>query len=386
MPNSHKSLQKPDIIYLDNAATTPIFPEVIEAMLPYLHNNFGNPSNIYSLGREVRWAVEQARESIASHFAANGRNFCFTSGATEGANTIIQGLAHSGRIKRIITSHIEHHATLSASEFVQKYLGIEVSYLSVDYQGYPDYAQLKTLLQDSNKPTLVALLHINNEIGTIIDLPKVSALCQEYSALLYVDTVQTIGHYPLNLRQIPIDFLVASAHKFHGPKGIGFLYVKDSAQMLPLIHGGAQERQMRGGTENVSGIIGMARALELIYANLEQDTNYIKSLKQYLLNGLMHDFSELCEVNGDAENGAYCILNIGFKKTKITEILALHLDINGICVSAGSACSSGAEKPSHVISGIGKENYSAIRFAFSKLNTLAEIDQLLYILKSLLIA
>lgn len=374
-----------DIIYLDNAATTPILPEVLESMLPYLNTHFGNPSNIYSLGREVRWALEQAREKIASHLNVSSRNIYFTSGATEGANTVIRGLSQNKQITRIITTKIEHHATLNTCSFAQKYLGQKLEYLAVDNQGYPDYNQLEKLLQESKEPTLVALLHINNEIGTILDLVKISTLCQKYAALLYVDTVQSIGHYPLDLKPLNLDFCVASAHKFHGPKGVGLLYVKNPQQMLPLIYGGSQERQMRGGTENVSGIIGMARALELAYQDLAQDTEYIKSLKQSLLDGLARDFSGLFIVNGDALHGAYSILNIGFKKNKQTEMLAFHLDINNICVSYGSACSSGAEKTSHIISGIGNDDYSAIRFSFSKLNTLAEINQLLSILRSLII-
>lgn len=372
-----------DTIYLDNAATTPLLPEVLDAMLPYLRDNFGNPSNIYSLGREARFALENARNNISELFNVGSENLCFTSSATEGANSVIRGLAQSGRIKRIITTPIDHHATLATVEFAHKYLGVSVEYLAVDAKGYPDYAQLEKLLQDKT-PTLLAILHINNEIGTILDIARVSALCKEYSALLYMDAVQTIGHYPLDLAQLQVDFCVASAHKFHGPKGSGLLYMREPAQMLPFIYGGAQERKLRGGTENVAGIVGMARALQLAYSNLEADKEYILNLKKALLSGVKTQFGDKVSVNGDAEHGAYCILNLGFCKTEISEMLALHLDINGVCVSAGSACSSGAEKASHVITGIGKSEYSALRFSFSKLNTFAEITQVLSILRSLL--
>lgn len=375
-----------EIIYFDNAATTPMLPEVLDAMLPYLGTNFGNPSNIYSLGRAARWAVENARNLIAEHFNVAPKHFCFTCSATEGANSVIRGLAQSGKITRIITSPIDHHATLATAEFAQKYLGIELEYLPVDSRGYLDYAHLEGLLQKSASSTLVAILHINNEIGTILDLARLSALCREFSALLYVDAVQTVGHYPLDLRQSPVDFWVASAHKFHGPKGAGLLYMQNPAEMLPFIYGGTQEKQLRGGTENVAGIIGMAKALELAYANLAEDRRYVQTLKNTLLQGVEQEFAAQLTINGDAEHGAYSILNLGFVKTAVSDMLAINLDINGVCVSAGSACSSGAEKPSHVISGIGKEGYSALRFSFSKLNTLAEITQVLSILRSLLTA
>ena len=345
-------------IYFDNAATTPLDKEVLEAMMPYLTEKFGNPSSIYSYGRESRMAVENARKMVAKLLHAHPSEIFFTSGGTESSNTAINASVKDLGCKHIITSPIEHHATLHI-------------------------AQLEELLSSANQKTLVTLMHANNETGNITDIKAVADLCEQYNAIFHCDTVQTVGHFELDMSKIPVHFITGAGHKFHGPKGVGILYVCNKVKISPYIIGGSQERNMRAGTENVYGIVGFAKALELAVANMEKDAAYIFSLKQYFAEQLKKAIPEVV-FNGDTfGNSLYTVLNAGFPKTEKSEMLLFNMDVNNVCVSGGSACSSGANTGSHVIAAFkdsGKQE--TLRFSFSKHNTVSEIDEVVSILKT----
>lgn len=372
-------------IYFDNAATTPILPEVIEQILPYMTTHFGNPSSIHAYGRQAKAAVEQARMCLVRGLNCAPGELFFTSGATESTNTVLDKAIRVLGCKKIITSPIEHHATLHTAQYVAQKNGIILEWVRVTDEGEVDYAHLEELLQKSKDKTLVSLLHVHNEIGTINDRMRISRLCRSYDALLHMDAVQTIGHYPLNLGDGSVDFLSLSGHKFHAPKGVGALYVRSGVLSDGLLKGGSQERNMRGGTENVLGIVGMGAAFQYGYDNLTPTVQQIRQLKRQLQSGLQDLYPDI-QINGAQEEARalYSLLNISWNRTPETEMLMFKLDMAGICVSSGSACSSGAEKGSHVMAAIGQSDKVSLRFSFSKLNTREEVAYCLDVFKKLL--
>jgi len=370
-------------IYFDNAATTPLDKEVLEAMMPYLTEKFGNPSSVYSYGRESRMAVENARKMVAKLLHAHPSEIFFTSGGTESSNTAINASVNDLGCKHIITSPIEHHATLHTVNHLKNTGVVTVAYLNITDNGHVDIAQLEELLSSANQKTLVTLMHANNETGNITDIKAVADLCEQYNAIFHCDTVQTVGHFELDLSKIPVHFITGAGHKFHGPKGVGILYVCNKVKISPYIIGGSQERNMRAGTENVYGIVGFAKALELAVANMEKDAAYIFSLKQYFAEQLKKAIPEVV-FNGDTfGNSLYTVLNAGFPKTEKSEMLLFNMDVNNVCVSGGSACSSGANTGSHVIAAFKDgSKQETLRFSFSKHNTVSEIDEVISILKT----
>ncbi|MFT3679485.1 MAG: cysteine desulfurase family protein [Ferruginibacter sp.] len=372
-------------IYFDNAATTSLEPLVLEAMMPYLTDKFGNASSIYSYGRETRLAVEQARKSVAKILHAHPSEIFFTSGGTESSNTAIMAAVRDLGCKHIITSAIEHHATLHTVEYLQHTGMVSLSYVKLLPNGHVDMEDLEKLLASAKEKTLVTLMHANNEIGNMLDINAVGELCKRYDAVFHSDTVQTVGHFPFDLRNTPVHFITGSAHKFHGPKGVGILYINENVRIKPFIHGGGQERNMRAGTENIYGIVGFAKALEIATANYEADSAYIGSLKQYMYEELKKHIPAV-SFNGDVNgNSLYTVLNAGFPQTERSEMLLFNLDINNICASGGSACTSGANTGSHVIRTITENaDQVAVRFSFSKHNTKTEVDEVIKKLKEFL--
>lgn len=362
-------------IYLDNAATTPLDKEVLDAMTPYFTEKFGNPSSIYSYGRESRMAVETARKSVARILNAHPAEIFFTSGGTESSNTAITSSVRDLGCTHIITSQIEHHATMHTVDYLHCRGEAAVSYVNVLPNGHIDMEHLHQLLSESEDKCLVTLLHANNEIGNIIDLHAVGELCKPFGAVFHSDTVQTVGHLPFDLRNTPVHFVTAAGHKFHGPKGIGLLYINENVKIKPYIHGGAQERNMRAGTENLYGIVGFAKALEIATKNYKEESEYIRSLKMYMMQQLSENVSGVA-FNGDPMgNSLYTVLSVSFPKTEKSEMILFNLDIANICASGGSACTSGADQGSHVIRAINNNpNQVTVRFSFSKFNTREEID------------
>lgn len=372
-------------IYFDNAATTSLDPAVLEAMMPYLTEKFGNPSSIYSYGRETRMAVEQARKSVAKNLGAKPSEIFFTSGGTESSNTILHAAIQDLGCKHIISSPIEHHATLHTVEHLAKLHNIKLSWVNILHNGHIDIDHLEQLLNAHQEKTIVSIMHANNEIGNMIDLYEVGALCKKNNAYFHSDTVQTVGHFSFNLKETPVDFITGAGHKFHGPKGVGILYINENIKINPLVHGGAQERNMRAGTENLYGIVGFAKALELASASYEKDSAYMQSLKQYMHDQLVQNIPGV-SFNGDPfGNSLYTLLSTNFPKTDKTDMLLFNLDIHHVCASGGSACSSGAQQGSHVIQALKKEGeFATVRFSFSKNNTRQEIDQVVKLLTTLL--
>ncbi len=372
-------------IYFDNAATTSLDPVVLEAMLPLLSEKFGNPSSIYSYGRETRLSIESARKSVAKILNAHPAEIFFTSGGTESNNTAIQASVRDLGCKHIITSPIEHHAVTHTVEHLGASGKVKVSYVALQPNGHIDMLHLEKLLAGSKEKVLVSLMHANNEIGNILDIHAVGNLCKKYHAIFHSDTVQTVGHFPFDLRNTPVHFITGAAHKFHGPKGIGLLYINENVRIQPFIFGGGQERNMRAGTENIYGIVGFAKALELATANHETDRRYISGLKQYMHEALIKNIQGV-SFNGDTlGNSLYTVLSVSFPKTEKSEMLLFNLDIHHICASGGSACASGAEAGSHVIRAVNlNPNQVTVRFSFSKHNTIGEIDTVVQQLKSLL--
>ena len=362
-------------IYLDNAATTALDPLVLEAMMPFFTEKFGNPSSIYSYGRETRMAIEQARKSVAKILNAHPAEIFFTSGGTESSNTAIFSSIRDLGCKHIITSEIEHHAVSHAVDYLKNSGKVSVSFVKLLPDGHIDLEDLEKLLSSSTVKTLVTLMHANNEIGNMIDLHAVGTLCNSYNAIFNSDTVQSVGHFPFDLRNTPVHFITGSAHKFHGPKGIGLLYINENIRIQSFIHGGGQERNMRAGTENIYGIVGLSNALEIATNNFEVDKAYILSLKLYMYEALKKNIPSI-SFNGDVlGKSLYTVLNVNFPASEKSEMLLFNLDINHICASGGSACASGAEQGSHVIRAINVDpNQIAVRFSFSKHNTKEEID------------
>lgn len=371
-------------IYFDNAATTALDKEVLEAMLPYMTTHFGNPSSIYSYGRESRLAIETARKTVARILGAHPGEIFFTSGGTESDNMAIASSIHDLGCRHIITSPIEHHAVLHAVEHFDRDGVVTTSLVKVLPNGHVDLADLEQQLAAQPRKCLVSLMHANNEIGNLLDIYAAGEICKKYNAIFHSDTVQTVGHYKIDLRSKPVHFATAAGHKFHGPKGVGILYVNDNIKVKPMIHGGGQERNMRAGTENLYGIVGFARALELADANMEKDSAYIQSLKSYMAAQLREQIPGI-HFNGDYDGQSlYTVLNVSFPKTEKSEMILFNLDMQGICVSGGSACSSGADVGSHVIRAINNNpNLVPVRFSFSRHNTREEIDTVISRLKEL---
>ena len=372
-------------IYFDNAATTPIDAEVLEAMLPFFKEQFGNPSSIYSYGRETRMAIEKARKSIAALLGAKPAEIFFTSGGTESTNTVLHAAVTDLGCKHIISSPIEHHATLHTVTYLAKAHQVKLSYVNILPNGHIDFNQLEDLLINSAEKTIVTIMHANNEIGNCISLNEVGALCKKHNAYFHSDTVQTVGHFNFDLKNIPVDFITAAGHKFHGPKGTGILYINENIKINPFLHGGAQERNMRAGTENVYGIVGFAKALELSTQNHDKDKEYISRLKKYMYDSLVENIPTV-SFNGDPfGESLYTLLSVNFPKNQKTEMLLFNLDIQHICASGGSACSSGAQQGSHVIAALNKpSDIVTVRFSFSKYNTTQEIDTVIATLTTLL--
>lgn len=367
-------------IYLDNAATTKIDDEVLQLMHKTMQENFGNPSSTHQFGRKAKSAVETARKNIAKHFNVTASEIVFTAGGTEADNLILNNAVLNLGVKRIITAKIEHHAVLHTCQYLQKTQKITLDFVNIDEYGNINGNHLEELLSSSSDKTLVSLMHINNEIGNMLSVAEVCERCKKYDALFHSDTVQAIGHYKLDLQKTPIDFIVASAHKFHGPKGVGFAYFKKGSGILPMFFGGDQERGARSSTENVHGILGMDKALTIAYTNLEKDKNYIESLKLYFISELKNISKEII-FNGCSSNldtSSYTILNVRFPIKN--DMLLFSLDMAGIAVSGGSACQSGSNKGSHVLSEIINDNdfnTTSVRFSFSKYTTKEEINSTL---------
>ncbi|MEO9033356.1 MAG: cysteine desulfurase family protein [Ginsengibacter sp.] len=374
-----------DRIYFDNAATTALDPEVLDFMMPYLTEKFGNPSSIYSYGRETRMAIENARKSVAKILQARPSEIFFTSGGTESSNTAINAAVYNLGCKRIITSPLEHHATLHCVEYLAKTGVVEVSYVKVLPNGHIDMEDLEQLLKQSDAKCLVTLMHANNEIGNITDINLVGTLCKKYDTVFHSDTVQTVGHYSFDLKNLPVDFITGSGHKFHGPKGSGILYINENIKIDPFVKGGSQERNMRAGTENLYGIVGFSKALELATLNHEKEREYIAGLKIYMKQRLQENIPGVY-FNGDCEGQSlYTVLSAAFPETDKSEMLLFNLDINNICASGGSACTSGASAGSHVISSISNDSsQSTVRFSFCKTNTREEIDAVVEKLKEII--
>jgi len=370
-------------VYLDNAATTPLDKEVIEAMLPVMQNQFGNPSSIHGFGRTTRSLIENARKSVAKILNVSPAEIFFTSGGTEADNqAIVCTIADLG-IKHAITSKIEHHAVLHTLEALEKQGKIKLSFVKLTKNGHIDLNHLEELLK-TNERSLISLMHANNEIGNLLPMKDVGQLAEKYNAIFHSDTVQTMGHYAMDLQAINVHFVTCAAHKFHGPKGVGFLYISNKVKISPFIHGGAQERNMRGGTENLYGIVGLAKALEIAIRDLKEHQEYIQGLKTYMIKQLEENIPGV-EFNGDAKGSClYTVLNVLLPSNENAEMMLFNLDINGIAASGGSACTSGSNQGSHVLKAIGSDQTRpSVRFSFSKYNTKEEIDYCIVKLKEM---
>ncbi|UFH52921.1 cysteine desulfurase family protein [Spirosoma sp. KNUC1025] len=365
-------------VYLDNAATTRLDAEVLDAMLPLMTEQFGNPSSIHSHGRMVRTAIEKARKTVASLLNTSPAEIFFTSGGTEADNTAIRSSIETYGLTHAITSPLEHHAVLHTLQHLEQQGVIQLSLVNIDARGHIDLTHLEELLRQSPR-TLVSLMHGNNEIGNLLNLNRVGEICRAYKAIFHSDTVQTMGHFRHDLQQLPVDFIVGAGHKFHGPKGVGFLYVNaERVKIHPFLYGGAQERNMRGGTENVYGIVGLAKALEIAYRDMDAHRNHITSLKRRMIERL---YGKMPDVrfngdSGDVDNSLYTVLNVSLPASDISDMLLFSLDIARISASGGSACSSGSNVGSHVLAALPEldADRGYVRFSFGKYNTAEEID------------
>ncbi len=372
-------------IYLDNAATTPIDPAVLEVMMPYFTDFFGNPSSIHSHGRKVKSAIENARKTVAAVLNTSPGEIFFTSGGTEADNTALTQSVGTLGVKHIISSRLEHHAVLHTLDHLEKSGKVSVTYLENDKNGVLDIDSIPSLLE-KNPHSMISLMHGNNEIANLLDIEKVSEMALRYGAVFHSDTVQTMGHYTFDLQKLPVDFIVGAAHKFHGPKGVGFLYINARNKISPFIHGGAQERNMRGGTENLYGIVGLAKALELANAGLEEHQKHVKGLKSRMVRLLQENIPGV-SFNGksaEVENSLYTVLNVRFPEHADNEMLLFNLDIEGISCSGGSACSSGTNQGSHVLNALNLDSGRAnVRFSFSKFTKEEDIDHTVEVLQKL---
>tara|TARA_R110002049_G_scaffold76250_4_gene196083 strand:- start:4949 stop:6094 length:1146 start_codon:yes stop_codon:yes gene_type:complete len=378
-------------VYFDNAATTKIRKEVIETMVGVMEENYGNASSTHSFGRSSKSLIEYSRKAIAKHFNVSAGEIVFTSGGTEADNLVLKSAVRDLKVTHIITSKIEHHAVLHTVNQLEKEYNVLVSYVDLDENGQIDYGHLERLLQ-TDKKTLVSLMHINNEIGNLLDLKRVAVLCKDSDALFHSDTVQSVGHYKLDLNAIPVDFLAASAHKFHGPKGVGFVFIRKGSGLKASIFGGEQERGFRAGTESIHNIVGLEKALQYAYNHLEEETDYIKTLKQYFIERLNIEIPKV-SFNGLSENitnSAYNLVNICLPVApEKSAMLLFQLDLKNIACSKGSACQSGSAQISHVLAEILSDDAMqkpSIRFSFSIYNTKEEVDYVVGVLKDLVSA
>ncbi|WP_281990797.1 cysteine desulfurase family protein [Aquimarina aggregata] len=374
-------------VYFDSAATTKVRPEVITKMVSVLEEDFGNPSSTHGFGRSAKNHIEQARKNIANYLGVKASEIIFTSGGTEADNLVLHSAVRDLGVKHIITSKIEHHAVLHTVQEIESFTGVEVSYVNITEKGAIDYTHLETLLNSSQEKALVSLMHVNNEVGTLLDIDRVGDLCKTHDALFHSDMVQSIGHLEVKLNELNVDFTAVSAHKFHGPKGVGFAYIRKNSGLKPLIFGGEQERGYRAGTESVHNIAGMDEALRLAYENLDEEKAYVLDLKKYFIDVLKKDipgvkFNASC---CDHDNSTYTLINVCLPVSQEKAgILLFHLDINGIACSKGSACQSGSSKGSHVLTEIlSPEDLEkpSVRFSFSKYNTKDEIVYVVDVLK-----
>ncbi|MFA5619522.1 MAG: cysteine desulfurase family protein [Weeksellaceae bacterium] len=367
-------------LYFDNAATTSIHEEVIKEMIDCMQNVYGNPSSTHAFGREAKAQIELSRKKIANLLNVHPGEIIFTSCGTEANNLIIRSCVEYLGVERIITSNLEHKCVKQTTHEMEELQNVELLKVKVDTVGNVDYEDLENLLKASDKKTLVTLMHGNNEIGNLLDLNKVRLLCDQYGALLHTDTVQTLGHFPLDFGTLKMDFATCSAHKFHGPKGVGFAYIRKSSSFYPQITGGGQERGLRSGTENVYGVVGMAKALEIAVNNLDNHSKYIKELKKYTIEKLRENIPGI-EFNGasaDIENSLFTVLNVRLPFQD--NLIGFEMELRGIAVSQGSACSSGAVQVSSVLESIltaeQLENTTPLRISYSEYNTKEEIDVL----------
>lgn len=363
-------------VYFDNAATTPISKKVLDKMIPYMEDGFGNPSSIHKRGREIKSVIEKSRSKVADILSCEPGEIFFTSGGTEADNMFIINTVLEKKIDTVITSKVEHHAVLHCCDYLNKTQNINIKYVSISDNGEVDLDDLEKITSN-NKNALVSLMHGNNEIGNINDLKTISKICEKNNVVFHSDTVQTVGHYAIDLNKINIQGIVGSAHKFHGPKGIGFLYLNNKHKISPFIHGGAQERNMRGGTENVYGIVGLSEALTLAYENMATHKEKIIALKSHMIESLKQKVKGV-KFNGlssDLDNSLYTVLNASIPNVDDQQMFLFNLDINNIAASAGSACSSGSDSGSHVLKEIKtEEGFVNVRFSFSKYNSIEEVD------------
>ena len=363
-------------VYLDNAATTQIAPEVIDYMAELMKSDYANPSSIHHGGRKSRILVENARKTVSNYLNTSPGNIFFTSGGTEADNMAIRRGILDNNISHAITSSISHKAVIYPLEELSDKKKIVLNYIKLDNNGKIDLIHLEDLLKNNPK-TFVSIMHANNEIGTIQPIIEIGDLCKKYNAIFHCDTVQTIAHYPIDLQKINVDFITGSAHKFHGPKGVGFIYISDNIDVEPFISGGSQERNMRAGTENVHAIAGLAKAMELSYENMDNDKEYISQIKKHMINQLKLNINDV-QFNAnctDFNSSLFKILSVSFPKISESEMLLFNLDIKGISCSGGSACSAGNMSGSHVLDVICKDdNRTGVRFSFSRYNTKEEID------------
>ncbi len=373
-------------VYFDNAATTPLDPEVFDAMKPFLLEDFGNPSSTHSHGRKVRAAIESSRKKIAELLQCTPGEIIFTSGGTEADNAILQSSVHTYGIKNLITSPIEHHAVEHTVNYIAGNKGIAIHHVHLDERGHVDLDHLRHLLK-AHPNALVSLMHANNEIGNLLDINSVAELCEEFKAYFHSDTVQTVGHYRHNLSSLKVHGITAAAHKFHGPKGVGFMFIRKDKKIQPFMQGGAQERNMRGGTENVYGIIGIAKALEIAYRDMDDHTTHVSALKARMIKGLREHISGI-DFHGDSANpdrSLYTVLNVCLPESDANSMLLFNLDLQGISASGGSACSSGATTGSHVLGHLYPDSKKGgVRFSFSKYNTPEEVDYVIATLAELI--
>ena len=376
-------------VYFDNAATTPMRNEVIELMTQSMTTTFGNPSSTHGFGRSAKSIIETARKSVAKYLNCEPQEIIFTSGGTESDNMVLRCAVKDLKVKTIVSSVLEHHAVLHPLDELQKE-GVNIRYVDLDEDGSPKLDHLESILEADDTLKLVSLMHINNEIGNVLDLDRVGALCKAKGAYFHTDAVQGVGHFTFDLKSQPIDFLSSAAHKFHGPKGVGFTFIRKNTTIDPFITGGPQERGQRAGTESVHNIIGLKKAIEMAYENLEEESAYILSLKKYFIIHLKRLFPSI-HFNGlseDLDKSTYTLVNVALPlEDSKSQLLDFHLDLKGIACSKGSACQAGAVKGSHVLGNLKRseaiKKLPSLRFSFSSFNTLEEIDYVIECLSEL---
>ena len=363
-------------VYLDNAATTPLDPLVLEAMMPYMTDHFGNPSSTHAFGRKTKNAIEISRKKVADYLNAEPSEIIFTSGGTEADNMALRcGVMDLG-VKRIITSSIEHHAVGHTAEHLRDHFNVQVEFVNLKEDGHIDVEHLEELLAKGSLKTMVSLMHGNNEIGNLLSLEIISNLCKKHKAYFHSDTVQTMGHYRFDMKTLDIDFITGAAHKFHGPKGVGFLYINKNTPIEYMMSGGSQERGHRGGTENLYGIVGLAKAMEIAHDHMEEHQVSIQGLKTYMKEQLQEMIPNII-INGEenSEKSLYTVLSVCFPLSERSTMFLFNLDINGVYASGGSACTAGSNMGSHVLAALpNSQNCQPVRFSFGRFTTKEEID------------